>query len=61
MKLCLQANDHKKEDIEIAHDGKLGFMVLIGPGHIHIRAKDEHEPYADKTTLILDANTEICK
>ncbi len=61
MLLSLQANDHKMEDIEIAHDGKIGFMISIGPGHIHVRAKQKDEPDADKTTLVIASSIEIVK
>lgn len=61
MNLSMKANDHKREDIHIAHDAGLGFAVWLGQGQIHIRAKDPHEPDAARTTIVIDANVEVVK
>ena len=61
MKICLQANDHAKENIHVSHDGNLGFAIWIGNGQVHIRAKDPHEPYSDRTTIVADASVELVK
>ena len=57
----MKAHDGKKEDMHLQHDTGLGFQIWIGQGVLHIRAKDQHEPDANRTTIVADTGIEVVK
>jgi hypothetical protein len=56
MKVSLKASPKHQEHIRLKHDACLGFMVCIGPGYIHVRAKSADEPDCLTTTIVRNSS-----